>query len=65
MRVYDVVTSSKALYLLTQPKTVDWETHLLRFDLARGSYEGVRLPFSGTFKKPSPQLLPLPLRSGW
>ncbi|ELR13743.1 uncharacterized protein ACA1_018120 [Acanthamoeba castellanii str. Neff] len=47
VRVYDVVTSSKALYLLTQPKTVDWETHLLRFDLARGSYEGVRLPFSG------------------
>ena len=52
--MYDVVTSSKALYLLTQPKTVDWETHLLRFDLARGSYEGVRLPFSGTFKKHLP-----------
>ncbi|ELR11200.1 uncharacterized protein ACA1_389110 [Acanthamoeba castellanii str. Neff] len=47
VRVYDVVTSSKALYLLTQPKTVDWETHLLRFDFARGSYAGVRLPFSG------------------
>jgi hypothetical protein len=26
VRVYDVTTSPKALYLLVQPKTVDWET---------------------------------------
>lgn len=47
VRVYDVVASSKALYLLLQPKAVDSYSNLLRFDLAQQSYMGVHLPFSG------------------
>jgi hypothetical protein len=50
--VWDVVANSDALYMLTQPRTVDTETNLLRFDMARGTLMSVRLPFSGSCSLP-------------